>query len=374
MSFADVLTPTLSRLQARYEQSPLPRFLAWWFGELRGLLPARWRERLAVQEAELWLHLQDDRLALCRVVERQVEAFEELPLEPKSELLERVEAALGERRVGLRRVLLLAPTQVLRRRLTLPPVARDKLRTMLAFELDRQTPFRAEQVYYDARVLPHPADVRQVPVELALVQRDTLEQQMQRLGSLASAIDAVDVRDGESRLGCNFLPLERRRRRDRRGRWVTLGLLAGSVLLLMLAMVQLVDNRRAAVAELQAALDEQRNAARGVGELRKRLDDAAAAANFLAVQKQQQPSMVETLNELSRVLPDDTYLERLHTSNGTVTLTGLSEQAAGLIVKLQESPMLRNPALAGSINPDPRIGKDRFTITAEIGPVQEKAK
>ena len=49
MSLADVLTPTLSRLQASYEQSPLPRFL----GELRALLPQRWRDRLAVQEAEL---------------------------------------------------------------------------------------------------------------------------------------------------------------------------------------------------------------------------------------------------------------------------------------------------------------------------------
>ena len=40
-SISDQLAQSLSRLGARYAQSPVPRFLRWWGGELRACLPAR---------------------------------------------------------------------------------------------------------------------------------------------------------------------------------------------------------------------------------------------------------------------------------------------------------------------------------------------
>jgi len=373
MSLADVLTPTLSRLQARYEQSPLPRFLGWWLGELRALLPKRWRDRLAVQEAELWLSIDGDDLRVERVISGVPAEAVRLPLQPIDELPDRLDQLLGDRAGSLRRTLLLSSAQTLRRRLTLPPVSRDKLRTMLAFELDRQTPFRAEQVVFDSRVLPHAPDARQLPVELVLVLRETLDQQLQFLGPLATTLDAVDVRDADHRLGCNLLVPERRRRRDARGRWINAAMIAASIVLVVLAMGQVVENRRAAVIELQETIDRQRSAARGVAQLRAQLDEAIAAANFLAVQKAQRPSMLKLLAELSELLPDHTYLERFSTSGGSLSMFGLSDQAAGLIEQLQRSTMIRNPSLAGAINPDPRSKKDRFTITAELVPVDQVA-
>jgi general secretion pathway protein L len=366
MPLADVLTPTLSRLQARYAQSKLPRFLAWWFGELRGLLPARWRERLSVQEAELWMHLEPEELQLARALGDSSAELARLPLAPADDLPLRLQQALDDDALRLRRVLLLSPAQVLRRRLSLPAVARDKLNAMLLFELDRQTPFRAEQVYFDARVLPHPPAARQLPIELALVQRETLDRALAALGPLAADVDSVDVRDGERRLGCNLLPADRRQRRDLRGTWINLALAVGSVLLVLSAMHAIVDHRRAAVVELQAEVDRQRSAARGAAQLRTSLDEAVQAANFLAVQKARQPSMLELLTSLTDALPDDTYVERMSVAGENLNLTGQSSQAAQLIERMQRLPNLRNAALAGSIQPDPRSGKDRFTITAQV--------
>jgi general secretion pathway protein L len=368
MSLADVLTPMLSRLQARYEQTRLPGFFGWWFGELRGLLPARLRERLAVKEVELWLRLDGDVVQLARTLGEASVELARLPLTPADDLHARFLQAIPEDFAGLRRVLLLPQQHVLRRRLSLPAVARDKLQSMLVFELDRQTPFRADQVYFDARVLPHPSNARQVPVELALVQRQAVAQVLTSLGPLSREIDAIDVADDASRLGCNFMPEERRRERDARGTWISLGLIAGSVLFLVLAMGAMVDNRRAAVEQLQAEVDRQRTAARGVTQLRTALDEAVQAANFLAVEKTTQPSMLELLHQLTEALPDDTFLERLSIAGENLNMTGQSNQAAQLIERLQQLPTLRNPALAGAIQPDPRTGKDRFTITAQVGP------
>jgi len=46
-------------------------------------------------------------------------------------------------------------------------------------------------------------------------------------------------------------------------------------------------------------------------------------------------------------------------------VVGYSNQASALVARLQQSPHLGAPALAGSLQPDPRSGRDRFTITAE---------
>ena len=99
-----------------------------------------------------------------------------------------------------------------------------------------------------------------------------------------------------------------------------------------------------------------------------RFTDAAAAANFLAVQKQTQASMLLLLNEVTRTLPDDTFLERLSVSGNQVSITGFSSQATRLVGFLQESPLLRDAALNGSIQNDPRVGRDRVTITVNYGP------
>ena len=51
--------------------------------------------------------------------------------------------------------------------------------------------------------------------------------------------------------------------------------------------------------------------------------------------------------------------------NNQIQLQGQARNAAGLISVLTASPFLANPKLEGQIQPDPRTGKDRFTIVAE---------
>jgi general secretion pathway protein L len=362
----------MSRLRARYAQTPLPGFLAWWGGELRALLPERWRRLLTVEDALLVLEVEGEDLKASRRVGESWIEVARLPLSERDALGAGLQAALGENGRDLRRVLLLPPATVLRRVLTLPAAALDNLRTVLGFELDRQTPFKPEQVNFDARVLRHEPGARQVPVELALVPRERLQQVLSAIDGVAPTLSAVDVRGADGHLqGYNFLPAEQRRRVPRTWLWINLGLAAAIVLLLLMSMAKLLDNRRQAVEALRAEADRVHDEARSVARLRDSLEDAAAAANFLAIEKARQPSMVLLLNELTRLLPDHTWLERLSFVNGEVSLSGQSGQAAKLVETLQASELLRNPALSGPIQPDARTQKDRFNITAGYGPGRE---
>jgi general secretion pathway protein L len=372
MPVADLLSQSTSRLRARYAQTPLPRFLAWWGGELRALLPERWRRMLAVEDALVVLELEGDELKVSRRLSDHSVELMRLPLAERDALQPALERDLGEDTRELRRVLLLPAPSVLRRVLTLPAAALENLRTVLGFELDRQTPFKPEQVVFDSRVLAHEPGARQVPVELALVPRERLQHSLAAVGGLAPTLSAVDVGTPEGRpQGYNFLPPEQRQRRPNTRLWLNLGLLALSIVFLLMAMSQLLDNRRDAVAALSAEADEMHDEARAVARLRASLEDAATAANFLAIEKARQPSMVLLLNEITRLLPDSTWLERISFSNGEISMSGQSDEAAKLVELLQASTLLRSPALSGPIQPDARTRKDRFTITAGYGPVPD---
>src|SRR5690606_14401543 len=97
------------------------------------------------------------------------------------------------------------------RRLALPAAAADRLRAVLGFEIERQTPFPASEVEYDALLLGRRGD-GQVDVELVVVPRQALESRLAALGPLAATLTGVDVAEGEGGLGVNLLPGARRHR------------------------------------------------------------------------------------------------------------------------------------------------------------------
>ena len=372
----ELLSQSLSRLRARYAQTALPRFFAWWGGELRACLPQRWRSLLASEEARILIEPDAEDIRVSQRLAGKTQELARLPLQAEDESLPAaLDRVLSEEQRELRRVLLLPSAAVLRRVLTLPMAALDNLRTVLGFELDRQTPFKPDQVMYDSRVLAHEPGARQVPVELALVPRERLQHALAGLNGLAAGLNAVDVSDADGvPLGYNFLPADQRRTQGKARLWLHLGLIALSALCLLLAMHQLIDNRAGAIAALEAESEKQHDEARVAARLRSTLEESATAANFLAVEKARQPSMVLLLDDLTELLPDDTWLERMNFSRGELSLAGQSGRAAKLVEILQGSKLLRSPALSGPIQPDARSGKDRFNITAGYGPTADDAK
>ncbi|MFA5683155.1 MAG: PilN domain-containing protein [Lysobacteraceae bacterium] len=365
MSLTDALSPTLTRLRMRYAQSSLPTFFGWWATQLRACLPPAWRAALQVRESEVWLRCADDAVRAASS-QRPDADFLVIERAPGVEIAAEFERLASEDVRARRRVLLLPAAQVLRRRLQLPAAARDNLRAVLGFELDRQTPFRADQVHYDYRLLAHDPAAKTLPVELALLPKESMQGVLAALGGLSRELDAVDVAVDGRRLGYNLLPAEQRRRRVDRALWLNLGLVALSALFLLLAMSELVANRQAAVEALQAEADAQRDAARGVTVLRDELEEAVAGANFLAVRKTEQPNVVAVLDALTTALPDDTFLERMNLSGSALSITGQSAQAPRLIELLGKAPGIRELSLAGAIQPDARSGKDRFNINAQV--------
>jgi general secretion pathway protein L len=369
----------LARLRTRYARTPLPRFFTWWGHELVSLLPARWRALLAERsdallfgvagrELVLWRNGGDSSVELGRV------SLDE-PAEVQQTTLSKLLGQLDD--ADLRRFYCIDSRRTLRRTLTLPAAAEDNLRQVLAFEMDRQTPFKADQVYFDYIVAERNTAERNLQIELTVVPRAQLDAELAVLAASAIALDGVDTwRDapGGTRTGLNLLPAERRFKRKNLRLRMNLALAGAAVVLLVTAMLLSLDNRGSALAAMQADVQKAGNDAKQVSQLRKTLQDTLDGANFLTRKKHETPLMVDLLKDLTLRLPDDTYLERINVDEkNKVEMQGLSDDASKLIGLLQKSDVLVNPGVQGTIQPDPRTKKDRFNITLEFRKIADAA-
>ena len=269
-----------------------------------------------------------------------------------------------------RSILCIPGTRALVRGLTLPLAAEENLRQVLSFEMDRQTPFKADQVYFDGRVLLRNPAARTMQVELVVLPRAQLDAQIAGIAGGALELDGVDIwQDDAVRRHINLLPPERRARRRNVRLPLNLGLAAFSIILLLVNMSESLGNRAVALEAMSGEVAKANAQALQVSELRKTLQDSIAGANFLADKKLTNAPIIALLDDVARRLNDDTYLERLQIDNQQVQLQGQSKEAANLISVLAASEYLANPNLQGQIQPDPRSGKERFQIQATLKPV-----
>ena len=338
-------------------------FFHWWRQALVSWLPARWRVLLGLAQDRLLLSHEREELRVQWQDAAGLRDLVRLPLPLQESELEKV---LGNRLAELPRWLLLPPDRVLRRSLLLPAAAAERLRDVVGFEVDRQTPFTAGAVRFDARLLRRRPD-GQLEAELVAVPRPAFDQAMAAAGSLSASLVGVEASDAQGKpLGVNLLPLEQRRHRHNPLRTWNLALAAVALLALVACAWQVLDNRRQAAAAFAAQVEVRANQARVVATQRQRLVDVVEGAAFLDRTRASLPTAVEVMDEVSRRLPDNTYLEKLSIEGHQLLLIGLSPEASSLVAKMEGAKLWKSPALSGALQPDPRTRRDRFSLTAEL--------
>lgn len=339
-------------------------FLEWWGQALASWLPPRWQRALGVDRGRVLLLVSGDVVQVRLQEGGATRGLGELPLQaPGADPLARV---LQPAEAELPRWVLVPASHALRPRLSLPLAAAGRLRDVVAFEIDRQTPFSAGAVAFDVRLLSRRDREGRIDAEMVVVPRQRLDPLRASLEPLAPRLSGIDVADADGvPLGVNLLPPAERRHDDPWRPW-NLGLATLMVLLVAATLWQLLDNRRAAADALEQRIAADAEASRQAAARRQALQALVAGQAFLDQARAAHPTTVEIMEELSRRLPDDTYLEKLAIDGERIMLVGLSDEAPALVERLQDSPLWESPALAGALQPDPASGRDRFTLVATL--------
>ena len=362
------LDTKLQEWRSRVQASTANAYFRWWLGELRGLMPESWKQRLQHALRRVTVELKGDRLVLGIEENRQVRELGDFSMDedPRFQKQQIHNLLIEEESLEVLRALLLDSSLVLIKEVRMPQAAESNLRQVLTFEMDRQTPFKADDVYFDWLVKGHDKESAQVILDLVVAPRGLVDRSCEALDARGLGAASVDVvLDGVS-MGLNLLPPERRTRvRNQRAR-LNRALALAAVLLLAVVMVLSLSLRAHQVDELQQAISEVREEALSVQRIRDQISDTTESAGFLAARRNSMPVAVDVLVDVTSTLPDDTHLDRLVVGRESVQMQGKSQNAQRLIEQVNASPMMAAAAFRGSTRLDARTGLEIFEINAEI--------
>ena len=364
---ANALEQKVRDLWRGVRTGPIGQFFSWWVEELRLAMPEAWQKKLQHATRRLAVSSHGEELALGVDENRQFEPLATLPPSTDPALRRqqlndfRVEHELEE----VPAYLLLDSAAVLAREVTLPKAAEANLAQVLSFEMDRQTPFRASAVYFDWSTLERTAD-GQLKLMLYVVPRTEVDEHLKRATASGLELSGIDILGGDVTLGLNLMPDAQRHRVVNSKARLNYALGGVALALLVIAMGFSLYLRGHQVQELEDAIAEVRGEAMEVDRIRKQIEGASEAAGFLAMRRMSAPLAVQLLADITRILPDDTYLDRLVIGRGSVQMQGKSGNAQQLIEQVNESELMEAAAFRGSTRLDARSGLEIFEINTQI--------
>ena len=268
------------------------------------------------------------------------------------------------KRLRAKVVLIIPAQEILIRSIRFPTQTPERLKRtlsyeLLGYELDRLTPFQAQDVYYEFRFLPN-LSRSHVEIELAVARRVVVDVWLQRLQEANGTADVISWPGAWP--NANILPMKQRHQPQRTAgiwRWLlTLLIVSLAVAVIISPLLQ----QRAIVADLITRVNKARHEAAKVTNLRTKIEQEEKVANFVVEQKRTANYMVSILARLTALVPDSAWVSTFNYADGQADFSGEAQQATTIIELLAKDPVFRNSSFRSPVTSMRAIGKERFDI------------
>lgn len=346
------------------------RFFRWWFHELSGLLPSGWRSALSNRKQRLVITISDTEAQLLYGHRGILRELGSLPLQGEKAMVGR-QFSPDNLAPHLSRadevVIRLPRSSTLRRQVELPLAALENLREVIAIEMDRHTPFKAEEVYFDYRLLSKDTANKRLIVDLVVATRTLTDRVLDRLRSWDIDPDRIDVEGGEADDGARFNLLSSLdRARGWRGQKLTVAAAIAVCVLLTIAIYLPVQQKQDRLSQFESQLAIAKAEAANTKELSEKIEALLDRSEFVVREKLQRPPVAELLTEITIVVPDDTWIIQFRWRGDQLTLAGYSASPSSLIALLEQSELLSEVQFNSPVTVDQRIGLERFNLSAKV--------
>jgi general secretion pathway protein L len=260
--------------------------------------------------------------------------------------------------------ILIPPEAIFERNIVLPVAAIANFQKIAIEELCRRTPFKPETAFINMTILPHGADRSKRWMRQRIVRRDLVEQQCARLRiditnvkfvTCASAIRQEDL--------IELTPAEP----DNNKKWqrVVLALMTGVAMLAVLDFGLVYWQRTQAIGLMDAKIAAIQQKAHSVRGLLNQLNERQKLLGILYTHKSS-PGTLQIWEEISRTLPDTSWLTEFQLGGDSLSITGYADNAAALIPLFRGSEYLTEIKLSSPIVVQGDGAADRFSISARL--------
>ena len=337
-----------------------------WQMVLASCMPARLAKAIAAWDSHLTLVVQDEQALLYQDegVERRILAeldeFADTAVTPY---------AVSKREEAPHSRIELPADWIVSRYLSLPNQARSNLRQVIGYEMDRLTPFKPDQVYYDYRLLEGRGKGDRLHLELVLCRREPIQPWLDWLKAAGAPVERIAW--AQAWPSANLLPQALYPRRG--GRLLSVGsiLTLSAVVLMVAALAGPVWQKTEILAELDGELGKLKGQASEVNKLREAIEAAHKGSVVVLERKSSQAAMIDLLRELTDRLPDGTWVENLEFQGNEVQIRGESTQSAALIGLLENAPTFSGVTFRSPVTQGRNSEGERFHIGFTFSRVSE---
>jgi general secretion pathway protein L len=257
---------------------------------------------------------------------------------------------------GLPVLLRLPRGMVLTRTVTLPLAAARDLHTVLAFEMNRLTPFAAEELIWGVFDVSPNRKLEKISLRLAIVLRSQVEPLLAALLRLSLTPQGIEADGGTIPLAA--AGTQRRRRPGNLWGWIC-GLLAITCVILPFLRQQ------AALSAADRVIAAHSSSAQLGEAMRRQIGIANASRAAIALARRSGDALL-VLAQLTDALPDGTWLNDLSLRAGDLTLDGQSDNAAKLISLLAAVPQLHGPSFTAPVTRSADNRTDQFSLHVSV--------
>jgi general secretion pathway protein L len=256
---------------------------------------------------------------------------------------------------------------LLEHRFTIPLAAEHDAAEVLRYEIDRVTPFAAEDIFWTWETERRDRERGRLFVRLSLVSRASVQAYAQALAAAGLTPRRIEAAAEDGAL--RHLPLQADHRAGDALQRSVIRILATACVLLAVAAAGLpFIFQQARILRTERDIVQLQPRVFEAMALRRRITRQAAGSDVIAAAEAQIGDAVQALAAVTEVLPDNTFLTAFSLSQRALSLTGQSTDPAGLIAAMSADPMMTSPSFSAPVTAAPAGHGSLFSISAELAP------
>ena len=353
----------------------LNRFARWWAKDFRNLFPERFAELLSGRRRPRLVVFADQGSVTLELLGGSSASANTERAVPVGNLLLEIDRFLLSRKLTRRDVdvgLRLPAESVFGRRLLLPAQAGSVVHDIVAEDIAKKTPFKADDIYCD-HVANEVAGGEKIEVQQWIIRRQFVHHALAELNIGIDNVAFIIFGVGGGEQSVPMINL--RRREEARDSWkhrLVPALCCSAISLALLSGGLKYLNQQAALDRLGDEIAATGKKAQQVRALVDQLHEKRNALVRLRLQRSEAPGLIDLWEETTRVLPSHSWLtefrlvESAGKGEGQVSMVGFSGAAPSLVGIVDGSRLFFDAALTSPVAFDAVEGRERFALRAKV--------